>query len=140
VLSSQPDYTLIILKPSKETLDEINKLQRRFLWAGDKVISGGKCKINWTKTTLPKELGGLGILNLEKFARSSRLRWLWQEWVSPGKAWFGTEVPCDGTDWLLFADCTTITLGSGLRTSFWLSGWVQGRRPKPEGYRPIVVR
>jgi hypothetical protein len=55
---------------------------------------------------------------------------LWQEWVFPKKAWVRTEVPCDDTDRLFFADCTTITLGSGLRTSFWLSGWVQGRRPK----------
>jgi hypothetical protein len=80
--------------------------------------------------TLPKELGGLRILKLEKFARAMRLRWLWQEWVSPEKAWVGTEVPYDDIDRLLFADCTTITLGSDLRTSFWLSGWVQGRRPK----------
>jgi hypothetical protein len=55
-----------------------------------------------------------------------RLRWLWQEWVSSEKSWVGTEVPCDDTDRLLFADYTTITLGSGLRTSFWLSGWVHG--------------
>jgi hypothetical protein len=130
VMSSQPLYTLTVLKHSKETPEEIDKLRWRFLWAGDKAISGGKCKVNWTKTTLPKELGGLGILNLEKFARALRLRWLWQEWVFPKKAWVRTEVPCDDTDRLFFADCTTITLGSGLRTSFWLSGWVQGRRPK----------
>lgn len=32
--------------------------------------------MNWTRTTLPKDLGGLGILNLESFARALRLRWL----------------------------------------------------------------
>jgi hypothetical protein len=60
VLSSQPVYLLTVIKPPVEVLHDLDKMRRRFLWAGDKAISGGKCKVNWTKTTLPKELGGLG--------------------------------------------------------------------------------
>jgi hypothetical protein len=119
VLSSQPVYLLTVLKPTKETLLELEKLRRYFLWAGADAISGGKCKVNWMRTTLPKDLGGLGVLHLEKFARALRLRWLWHEWTSLEKAWVGTEVPCDDADRILFANCTRITLGNGSKTSFW---------------------
>jgi len=118
------------LKPPKEVLPEVDKIRKRFLWAGHKAISGGKCKVNWTKTTLLKECGGLGILDLERFARALRLRWLWHEWASPYKSWIGIEVPCDETDRLLFAACTHIQLGNGKKTDFWHTGWIQGRRPK----------
>jgi hypothetical protein len=98
VLSSEPVYHLTVLKPPLEVIQELDKIRRRFLWADDKAISGGKCKVNRRKTTLPKELGGLGVLDLEKFARALRLRWLWQQCSSPDKAWAGTEVPCDDAD------------------------------------------
>ena len=114
VLTAQPVYSLTALKPQKEVLDEIDKIRKRFLWAGDKMLTGGKCKINWTRSCLPKEMGGLGLLNLEKFSRALRLRWLWHEWVSPEKAWVGSDIPCDDTDQLLFAACTTITIGDGI--------------------------
>jgi hypothetical protein len=130
VLSSRSVYFLTVLRPSKEILEDLNKLRRRFLWVGDKQLSGGKCKVNWTLTCLPKESGGLGIPNLEKFARVLRLRWLWHQWVSPDKPWVGTETPCDDEDKLLFAACATVVLGDGKKTSFWDSGWIQGRRPK----------
>ena len=94
------------------------------------MLTGGKCKINWTRSCLPKEMGGLGLLNLEKFSRALRLRWLWHEWVSPKKAWVGSDIPCDDTDQLLFAACTTITIGDGKKTKFWQSGWLHGRRPR----------
>ena len=77
-----------------------------------------------------KKNGGLGIPNLERFARALRLRWLWHEWTLPNKAWLGTKTPCDDTDHLLFAACTTISISNGKRTSFWHSGWLEGRRPK----------
>jgi hypothetical protein len=44
--------------------------------------------------------------------------------------WVRMEVSCDDVDTLLFVDCTRITLGDGNKTSFWLSGWLQGKRPK----------
>jgi hypothetical protein len=119
-----------VIKPTNEVLHELDKIRKCFLWADDKAISGGKCKVKWTRTTLPKEYGGLGVLDLEKFARALRLRWLWQQWTAPDKAWAGMEVPCDEADRLLFANYTHITLGDDNKTSFWNSGWLQGSRPK----------
>jgi hypothetical protein len=63
-----------VIKPPKEVPDDIDKFRRRFLWAEDKAFSGGKCKVNWTRTTLPKEYGGLGVLDLNKFATALRVR------------------------------------------------------------------
>lgn len=90
----------------------------------------GKCKINWSRTYFPTASGGLGILNLDKFARALRLRWLWYEWRSPEKAWVGSGTPCNDIDKLLFVAATSITVGDGARVSFWESAWLQGRRLK----------
>jgi len=130
VLSSQPVYLLTALKAPTAILDDIDRARKKFLWAGDSTLMGGKCKVNWERCSMPKEFGGLGILNLGRFARALRLRWLWHEWASPNKAWIGTKAPCDETDHLLFAACTTIFIRNSKRTSFWHSGWLQGRRPK----------
>ena len=91
VLSLQSVYLLTIVKASHEVLAELDKTRKKFLWTGDSLLTGGKCKVNWTRCSLPKENGGLGILNLNRFARALRLRWLWHEWVSPDKPWIGTK-------------------------------------------------
>jgi hypothetical protein len=111
-------------------MDDIDKLRRRFLWVGDKAISGGKYKVNWIRTTLPKDCGGLGILDLNKFATTLHLHWLWHEGTSPEKSWVGTEVPCTVKDRLLFTTCISIKLGNGHRPSFWHSAWLIGQCPK----------
>jgi len=67
---------------------------------------------------MSKELGGLGILNLENFARALRIRWLWHEWKSENKAWIGLGNPCEDTDRLLFAAATSITVGDGTKIDF----------------------
>jgi hypothetical protein len=130
VLSSQPVYLLTAIRTAKVTLEDLDKLRKRFHWAGDAALTGGKCKVNWIHTCLPKENGGLCVLHLERFARALQLRWLWHEWVSPQKAWVGTETPCDTTDRLLFAACTQITIDNGRKASFWNSGWMNGCRPR----------
>jgi hypothetical protein len=68
--SSQPVYLLTVINLPKAVLRDLEKIRKRFLWAGDKALMGGKCKVNWTRITLPKELGGMGVLHLGKFARA----------------------------------------------------------------------
>jgi hypothetical protein len=129
VLSSQPVYLLTVIKPRKEVLEDIDNIRRCFLWAGDKALSGGKCKVDWTKTTLIKEYGGLGVIYLVKFATTLRVRWLWQEWTSPDKTWVGMEVPCTEKDKTV---CTGACIGPAKRPPgrFWHFLGCTGRRQK----------
>jgi hypothetical protein len=66
VLSSLPVYLLMVVKAPKIFLKELDKLRKRFLWAGDKELSGGKCKVAWVKVCMPTINGGAGIIEMEK--------------------------------------------------------------------------
>ena len=87
VLSSIPVYLLTVVKAPKNFLKELDKLRRRFLWAGDKELTGGNCKVAWTKVCTPTVNGGLGIIELDKFSRALRLRWLWYSWDDTARPW-----------------------------------------------------
>jgi hypothetical protein len=79
---------------------------------------------------LPKNKGGLGILDLERFTRALRLRWLWYKWKQPERAWSNLEVPCDKADRDLFNASTTVTIGNGKKALFWTSSWIHGQMAK----------
>ena len=79
MVSSQPVYHLTAFSEQKWLIKRTDRLRRSFLWRGetpDKVY-GGHSIINWPMTCHPKIKGGLGILDLERFARALRLHWLW---------------------------------------------------------------
>lgn len=118
VLSSIPVSLLTALSTTKEVLEFVDKHRKKFLWAGDDNLTGGKCKINWPTVNRPTHLGGAGVLDLEKFARALRLRWLWQKWTALDKPWVGMGTPCNETDRLFFAASTTIEIGNGQKASF----------------------
>lgn len=93
VLTPQVIYFLSALKPPKATLEEIDNKRKQFLWAGTERLTGGKCKVNWIRMARSKKNGGLGVLQLKKFARALRLRWLWRAWKPDNKPWIGEEIP-----------------------------------------------
>ena len=129
VLTSIAIYSITSLVLPVEVLKRIDALRRAFLWAGCDKVTGGKCKINWERVCRPKIMGGLGILNLWKFATALRLRWLWFEWSATPKPWVGLGTPCDEADRDLFAACTTVKIGDGSKALFWKSPWLDGLRP-----------
>jgi hypothetical protein len=58
-------------------------------------MSGGICLVNWPTVSRPKNIGGLGVVDLERFARALRIRWMWFQWRDRDMAWTGldTHVP-----------------------------------------------
>lgn len=78
VLTSQPIYHLTVFPTQKWLIKQIDRFRRSFFWKGDEPekVNGGHCLVKWMKACQPKELGGLGILDLERLARALRLRWL----------------------------------------------------------------
>jgi hypothetical protein len=129
VLSAILVYLLTSIRVPKQVLEDIDKLRHRFLWAGDSEILGGKCKVAWTLVAKPVDFNRLGVIELERFNRALRLRWLWFQWTNPEHPWIGTEVPIDSTDLALFSAATTVTVRNGRKASFWHSSWLNGQTP-----------
>jgi hypothetical protein len=69
VLSSMPTYHLTAWARRK-----IDKIRGSFLWKGEENANDGHCLVNWPTATKPKDLGGLGVPDLDRFGRALCLR------------------------------------------------------------------
>lgn len=123
VLSPLPTFAISVLKVPKRFFKDVDKTRRRFLWAQDEELTGGKCKVNLPTVCSPIASGGLGIQDMQRFSRALRLRWLWFAWKNPERPWVGSELPCDVTNRALFNAATMVTIGDGATASFWDCSW-----------------
>jgi hypothetical protein len=73
VLSSMPTYHLSVFPLANWARKRIDRIRRSFLWKGKAKSNGGHCLITWPLVCKPKALGGLGVLNLNKFGCALRL-------------------------------------------------------------------
>jgi hypothetical protein len=113
-------FAMMSLDVQIKTLLAIEKILRGFLWKGWKDAHGGHCLVAWDRVCIPKELGGLGILNLRRMNIALRARWLWLSRVEASWPWkeFDIRVPALVTE--VFEATTSSVLGDGASTFFWI--------------------
>ena len=78
VLTSVPIYFLTVFALKKWALERrIDSVRRSFLWKGEggcEWPSGDHSLVAWKKVLLPKQMGRLGVLDLQAFRRALQLR------------------------------------------------------------------
>jgi hypothetical protein len=126
VLTSHAIYHITLLSVPLGIMEAIQKLERAFFWTEIEKVWGRQRKVIWKLVCRPFERVGLGVLDLNKFARALRLCWSLFQWKDPSKVWIGTENPCDNADMEFFYAATTISVEDGRIANFWHAPWLQG--------------
>ncbi|CAJ2637065.1 unnamed protein product [Trifolium pratense] len=146
VLSSIPYYHMQYARLPKTLCDEMEKIQRSFLW-GDTDQRRKPHLINWEVCCLPKKNGGLGIKSPHQMNEAFLMKMLWNLITNPNDLWcrvlyskYGrnkdlrfsiNSQPYDSplwkalTDiWDKFQENMVWQLGDGNTINFWLDKWI----------------
>lgn len=141
VLGSLPiHYMLAILLP-KTMREMIDNRWHAFLWSGGDKCHGSQCLIAGDRVCLAKDVGGLGVKNLEDQNHCLLMKFMHKLLgpdTLPWKSWFwrlassdlGASVPDTFMSRIIheelprFRQVTNVKLSDDKSTSFWLDTWV----------------
>lgn len=122
-LSAVPTHTAIAVCLSPWAVGRIDRRQRGFLWSGSETVAGGKCRVAWTVACRPKELGGLGLVDLRRFGIALQLRREWQRRLASDTAWASLPAQENKMVASAFNAATDVVLVDGRQRCF---GWIDG--------------
>ena len=82
--------------------------------------------VSWRRVCRPKQLGGLGIIDLHKHGIAPRLRWEWLRRTDPSRPWQGLNLTADKQVALAFRSLVQWRVGNGEHALFWRDRWLNG--------------
>jgi hypothetical protein len=77
--------------------------------------------LNWHTFYRPKDFGGQGVLDLDRFGRDMRLRFRWIALTDESKPCIGMIMHCDDADMDFFRASIEVTVGNEAKCLF--DGW-----------------
>lgn len=87
VATSVPVYSMSTFLLSKAWCDNMEKLNRSFLWRNNTSLSRGFTPVAWRKVCLPKRCGDLGIRRLQSFNKALVAKFGWSIMTEEDKLW-----------------------------------------------------
>lgn len=87
ILSSMPMHYMSVIRLPEWVINEIDKIRRQFLWKGASEQGKGYHLVDWQTVCKPKDIGGLGILDMRIFNQSLLLKWIWWWHKNEQKIW-----------------------------------------------------
>ncbi|WVZ97773.1 hypothetical protein U9M48_043286 [Paspalum notatum var. saurae] len=128
VLTPMTIYFSMAMDLPQWAIKSIDKIRRGFLWRERKDAKGVHCLLAWDKVQRPKELGGLGISNLQKLGWALRLRWLWLQKIDPNRPWSLFPIKLHDCVHTFFSMAVETIIGDGGQTLFWMDRWLHGQK------------
>lgn len=126
VASAVPIYTIMANNLPGWAVEEIEALQRNFLWVGGEQSARGKCTVVWPTVCRPTTLGGLGVRDLKLAGIALQTRWLWLQKNDQERAWSALEIKVDSVVEAFFRSSILAEIGNGHNIKFWTDPWVDG--------------
>jgi hypothetical protein len=78
--------------------------------------------------TRPKELGGLGLSDLQSLNWALRVRWVWLKKTNSSKPWVAFQLQSSAAVQDLFKMAMASETDDGTETLFWKDRWLNGQR------------
>ncbi|WVZ88874.1 hypothetical protein U9M48_035341 [Paspalum notatum var. saurae] len=126
LLTAMLVYLIMAIDLPPWAIKAIDKIRRGFLWRGRKEVRGGHCLIAWNKVQLPKELGGLGISNLQTLGWALRMRWLSLQKTEPDRPWSLFPIKLHKSVHAFLSMAVETVVRNGKQTLFWKDRWLHG--------------
>ncbi|PNX75251.1 ribonuclease H, partial [Trifolium pratense] len=86
VLEAIPIYPMMTTKIPKSCLNDIQRIQRNFIW-GDSESGRKFHAVSWEKVTTPKWMGGLGLRNMEYMNQACLIKLGWKLFSGADDYW-----------------------------------------------------
>lgn len=143
VIAAKPIHHLLVAKAPLWLIEELEKWQRAFFWAGKQEVHGGQCLVAWETVCKPTSYDGLEVKDLRLQGLAMRVRWAWLSRTDPTRPWAGLSMMKDTEAEGVFHSLARIVVGDGRKVFFWRDRWIQGRMAEeiaPEVFEAVSTR